>query len=243
MFLTLSARPPAPDDLFARCDTQPFAPDLRVGDTLAVTLRTDATGTEKTGTPSSGGRERKRHVDLMMDALPPKVQRADARLRITQEVGRARPSRQGTRCGFRATSVAVEHYRAIRALEPLRKKAEDRVFGVLDLTGTLTAPIRGASWTPSPSASDGPRRSGAGRRRSAAHEPAGSAARPSDFDAGRGIAGLRGTGAPTIPTVGRRRTCPPGVCRRGPPVCMGRPEPPSCVDDFAYPREFETVLP
>ena len=137
-FLTLSARPPSRTDLFARCDTQPFAPDLRAGDTLAFTLRANATRTEKTGTLSSGGKQKKRHVDLVMDALPPKGQRADARMRIAQEVGLTWLSRQGAQWGFTPRTVGLEDYSAVRFPGQSRKPAQDRVFGVLDLMGTLS---------------------------------------------------------------------------------------------------------
>ena len=138
-FLTLSARPPEASDLFARCDTQPFAPDLRAGDRLAFTLRANATRTEKTGTGTATGKEKKRHIDLVMDALPPKGRRADARMAVAQSVGRTWMGKQGARGGFEVEEMAVGDYSTLTlAAAAGGPRSRQPRFGVLDMTGTLT---------------------------------------------------------------------------------------------------------
>ncbi|WP_177179301.1 type I-E CRISPR-associated protein Cas6/Cse3/CasE [Aliiroseovarius sediminilitoris] len=67
----LSARPPAETPFFNPIQTKEFAPDLRAGDRLGFVLRANATRTQKTGEQTASGKEKKRHIDLVMDALPP----------------------------------------------------------------------------------------------------------------------------------------------------------------------------
>lgn len=138
-FLTLSARPPAQSPFFDPIETREFAPDLRAGDRLAFALRANATRTEKTGATSAGGREKKRHIDLVMDALYPlQSGRAEARMQAAQDVASRWLAGQGARAGFSVGQVVAGDY-AAHAL-PGQKGRRDRQpkFGVLDLTGVIS---------------------------------------------------------------------------------------------------------
>jgi len=137
-FMTLSARAPQLSDLFASCETQTFTPDLRAGDRLAFTLRANATRTEKTGTLTTSGKEKKRHIDVVMDALPPKGQRAEARLATAQEAGCAWMDKQGARGGFEVMALEVGDYSTLALPSHSGRRSRQPQFGVLDMTGTLT---------------------------------------------------------------------------------------------------------
>lgn len=137
-FLILSPRPPATSPLFDPPEVKEFAPDLREGDRLAFTLRANATRTEKTGTLSSGGKEKKRHIDLVMDAIHPlKKGRAEARMAAAQGVAESWLAKQGERAGFVPLDVTAGDY-SVTALPGSRgRRANQPQFGILDLTGTL----------------------------------------------------------------------------------------------------------
>ena len=92
-FLALSPRPPADAALFEPPEVSEYAPDLRAGDRLAFVLRANAT---RTVTDPDG---RKRHRDVVMEALHPlpKGARAEARLDLAQTAGAAWLAGQGTR--------------------------------------------------------------------------------------------------------------------------------------------------
>lgn len=139
VFLVLSPRPPADSPVFGRMDVKEFAPDLRAGDQLAFSLRANATRTVKTGETTRGGKERKRHIDLVMDALPESGARAAARLTVAENVAQAWLARQGTRSGFQPEAVAVEDY-AVRRFY----RGAVVTFGVMDMQGTLTVTDPGA---------------------------------------------------------------------------------------------------
>ncbi|KPN62646.1 CRISPR system Cascade subunit CasE [Aliiroseovarius crassostreae] len=135
-FLVLSHRPPQPTPFFDPPQTKEFAPDLRAGDRLGFVLRVNATRTEKTGERTASGKERKRHIDLVMDALPPKgPDRADRRMEIAGQVARTWLDGQGSRRGFAPDQLTVEDY----AVQRFAKGRGQRpvTFGVLDLSGQL----------------------------------------------------------------------------------------------------------
>lgn len=147
-FFTLSARPPNAMDLFEPHESRPFAPDLSPGDRLAFALRANATRTEKTGGLSSGGKEKKRHIDLVMDALhaiPGRAalpegadsQRAPERMARAQEAGRAWLEGQGTRAGFRVIAAEAEGYRTEVLPGHRGPRKGQPQFGILDLTGRI----------------------------------------------------------------------------------------------------------
>ncbi|MGP3724330.1 type I-E CRISPR-associated protein Cas6/Cse3/CasE [Cereibacter sphaeroides] len=147
-FLTLSARKPTETDLFQPHRIREFAPQLSVGDRLEFQLRCNATRTEKTGALSTGGKEKKRHIDLVMDmlhALPGRrdlpdgseSHRAPERMRLAREVGQAWLSRQGDKAGFRVLDAEVLDY-STEVLSGYRgpRKGQPQ-FGILDLAGRI----------------------------------------------------------------------------------------------------------
>lgn len=140
-FLVLSARPPADTPFFEPVQTKEFSPDLQAGDRLGFVLRANATRTQKTGKQTASGKEHKRHIDLVMDALPPNGGgRAEARMATAQEVAQTWLTGQGARGGFAPEQIAVEDYSVHRFAK--RQGATPVTFGVLDITGQLrvTAP-------------------------------------------------------------------------------------------------------
>lgn len=147
-FLVLSARPPAQTDLFEPHQVKEFSPTLAAGDRLDFQLRCNATRTEKTGGLSERGKEKKRHIDLVMDALqaapgrkdlPEGAQslRAPARLSLAQDVGSTWLARQGEKAGFRLLAAEVADY-STEVLPGHRgpRKGQPQ-FGILDLTGRI----------------------------------------------------------------------------------------------------------
>lgn len=139
-FIILSHRPPVQGPLFDPPEIKEFSPDLHAGDRLAFALRANPTRTEKTGTLSSGGKERKRHIDLVMDALKPvpRNERAEMRMKMAQEAGANWLGAQGTRHGFVADHVAVGDY-AVSVLPGYKgpRKGQPQ-FGIVEMTGILT---------------------------------------------------------------------------------------------------------
>ncbi len=128
-FLTLSARPPAPHDLFEAPEVKDFAPRLGPGDPLAFTLRANATRDRK-----GVGR-----VDVVMDALHalPKGSRAPERMALARREGAAWLARQGEIAGFRLIGAEVGDY-SVAALPGHRGRRENQPqFGVLDMTGLI----------------------------------------------------------------------------------------------------------
>ncbi len=139
-FLTLSQRPPGQSPLFDPPEVTEFAPDLRAGDRLAFALRANATRTEKTGGLSTGGREKKRHIDLVMDALKPvpKDGRAEVRMKLAQDVAESWLAAKGAQHGFAPGHVAVTDY-GVAVLPGHRGPRHGQPqYGILDLTGTLS---------------------------------------------------------------------------------------------------------
>lgn len=134
-FLVLSARPPQESPFFEPSQTRPFVPELTSGDRLAFSLRANATRTEKTGVASANGHEKKRHVDLVMDRLPPRGQRAEARMDKAQQVAQEWMAKQGARNGFCLDEVSTHDYSVVAFASSERGKPR---FGVLEMTGVLT---------------------------------------------------------------------------------------------------------
>lgn len=147
-FLALSARSPAPGDLFDAPEVKEFAPALRPGDRLAFALRANATRTRKTGKTTASGKERKAHLDLVMDRLHPipgqtalgsdsVSERPALRLKLAGEAATEWLTRQGEAAGFRLIGAEVADY-SVAALPRYRgKRAGQPQFGILDMTGAL----------------------------------------------------------------------------------------------------------
>lgn len=139
-FIILSQRPPVQAPLFDRPETKEFDPDLQAGDRLAFALRANPTRTEKTGELSSGGRERKRHIDLVMDALKPvpREARANMRMKVAQEAGARWLEAQGGHQGFAPDHIAVGDY-SVSVLPGYRgRRLGQPQFGIVEMTGILT---------------------------------------------------------------------------------------------------------
>lgn len=136
--MVLSQRPPAQSPLFAPPEIKEFAPVLKPGDRLTFLLRANATRTEKTGGTSARGREKKRHIDLVMDALPPKGERAEARADVAQSVAERWLQGQGERNGFITGRVICSDYTVSVLPGHTGKRKGQPQFGIFDLTGILT---------------------------------------------------------------------------------------------------------
>ncbi len=128
-FVTLSARPPMPMDLFEPFEPKPFSPVLAPGDRLSFALRANATRVKR-----EAGR-----VDVVMDALHalPSEARATARPEVAQREGTAWLERQGAAAGFKPLVVTIEGY-ATHALPDYRgpRKGQPQ-FGILEISGML----------------------------------------------------------------------------------------------------------
>lgn len=128
-FLTLSARLPAPGDLFEAPEAKEFAPQLAPGDRLVFALRANATRDRK-----DVGR-----VDVVMDALHalPKGARALERMALAQREGAAWLARQGEAAGFRLIGAEIGDY-SVAALPGHRgRRLGQPQFGILDMTGRI----------------------------------------------------------------------------------------------------------
>lgn len=139
-FLVLSPDPPADSAFFEVPEVRPFAPDLRAGDRLTFLLRANATRTERTGTLSAGGREKRRHTDLVMDALHsvPKGERAPHRMDAAAGVARRWMVAQGERHGFTPDAVQVHDYSVAALPGHVGARRGQPQYGILDLSGALT---------------------------------------------------------------------------------------------------------
>lgn len=136
VFLVLSPEPPQRSALFEPPEAQPFAPDLRTGDRLAVVLRANATRTVKTDRITPSGKRERAHRDVVMAALHPvpKHERAPLRLELAQQAGQDWLAGQGVRAGFRLLRAAVTAYDVV---EPPGHARRYPRFGVLDLEGQV----------------------------------------------------------------------------------------------------------
>jgi len=130
-FLTLSARPPQPLDLFEPHQVKDYAPVLKRGNTITFQLRANATRMKRD--------DKRQRVDIVMDALHgvPREQRAARRMDVANDVARAWLARQGEASGFRLVSSIVEDYstEALMRFSVLPKQKPQ--FGILDLSGQL----------------------------------------------------------------------------------------------------------
>jgi len=126
----LSVRQPGESGLFEPAEVSAFAPDLAPGDRLAFVLRANATRT----VTDAGGR--KRHRDVVMEALHPvpKPARAEARMEVAQSAGAEWLAGQGARAGFAVLRADVSAYRVV---EPPGQGRRRPRFGVLDLEGLI----------------------------------------------------------------------------------------------------------
>ncbi|MBK1634167.1 type I-E CRISPR-associated protein Cas6/Cse3/CasE [Rhodovulum adriaticum] len=129
-FLTLSARPPQPMDLFAPHEVKPFAPALAPGQMLDFVLRANATRMK---------RDTGRRVDVVMDALHdlPKGTRAPERLAAASREGAAWLGRQGAAAGFRVDSAVAGDYATVALPGHRGPRKGQPQFGILDLEGRI----------------------------------------------------------------------------------------------------------
>ena len=139
-FMVLSRRPPGDSPLFDRPEIKEFAPELAPGDRLEFKLRTNATVTKKSDELAANGKPRRRHHDIVMDALrsTPGPERADRRMLLARQAAKSWLEGQGARHGFAVEDCIVEDY-SVRAL-PFHRGARkgQPQFGVLDLTGKVS---------------------------------------------------------------------------------------------------------
>ncbi len=159
-FLILSPRPPAADGagLFLPPEVKPFAPYLRAGDRLGFVLRANATRTQKTGQLTGSGKERRRHIDLVMDRLHPIIgqkalpkgevsERPALRLTLPTDVARDWMAAQGGRYGFSISTretargpepdLDVADYSVVPLPVHMGPRKGQPQFGVIEMTGRL----------------------------------------------------------------------------------------------------------
>jgi CRISPR system Cascade subunit CasE len=138
VFTVLSPRPPAESPLFEPPETRDFTPDLAPGDRLAFVLRVNATRTVKSDDMAPNGKPRRKHRDIVMDALfAVKEGRAGQRMVLARQAAESWLAGQGTRHGFAVEDVAVQDY-SVRALPMHRGRRRNQPqFGILDLSGTV----------------------------------------------------------------------------------------------------------
>ena len=136
-FLTLSARAPAPNDLFRPHETKVFAPELSVGDRLQFKLRANATRDRATAGRGPKSQRKNRRVDIVMDRLyreAPRDSRSDLRDRIAETAAHDWMVRQGASRGFRPQLTVAESY---STLNLGRRRRQGATLGVLELAGLL----------------------------------------------------------------------------------------------------------
>ena len=139
-FMVLSRRPPGDSPLFERPEIKDFAPELAPGDRLVFKLRANATVTKKADDLAANGKPRRRHHDVVMDALRsiPGPERADRRMLLARQAAKSWLDGQGVRHGFAVEDCIVEDY-SVHALPSHRgpRKGQPQ-FGVLDLSGKVS---------------------------------------------------------------------------------------------------------
>ena len=140
-FIVLSRRPPANSPLLEPPEIKTFNPELTPGDHLAFKLRVNATVTKKSGDLAPNGKPRRRHHDIVMEALrhvDPGPERAKSRMAIARREARQWLESQGDRHGFAILDMNVEDY-SIRALPSHKSSRKGQPqFGVLDLVGSIS---------------------------------------------------------------------------------------------------------
>lgn len=139
VFYTLSNRPPEPSPFFEPPAVKEFTPALAPGDRLEFVLRANATRTRRTGALGAGGKEKKKHDDVVMHAIRdlPKGERAEHRMDAAARAGRAWLEGQGARGGFRVEQADVADYSVVVLPEYRGPRRNQPQFGVLEMTGTL----------------------------------------------------------------------------------------------------------
>lgn len=137
-FLTLSARTPAPNDLFRPHETKVFEPRLNVGDRLQFKLRANATKDRASAGRGPTGQRKDRRVDIVMDRLhrdaPAGDSRSELRERIAEVAAADWLTRQGASRGFRPHLTAVENYSTVNLG---RRRRQGATLGILDLVGSI----------------------------------------------------------------------------------------------------------
>lgn len=141
-FLALSARTPAPNDLFRPHETKVFEPRLSVGDRLHFKLRANATKDRAAASRGPKRQRKDRRVDIVMDRLhreaPAGDGRSELRDRIAEDAARDWMTRQGVDRGFRPRLTAVENYSTINLG---RRRREGATLGILDLAGSIEVTV------------------------------------------------------------------------------------------------------
>lgn len=153
-FYLLSARPPAPHELFHLEEPKPFSPELSPGDELHFVLRANATVSRKSKTAEYGSRGKR--CDIVMDAIHelPRGERAEPRRTVQPEVAAQWLAAQGAVSGFEikrrdhvecweaggpdsseARALEVTGYQVITVGRSRGRTALR--LGVLDLAGTV----------------------------------------------------------------------------------------------------------
>ncbi len=137
-FTVLSSRPPGDSPLFDPPAVKAFAPDLTPGDRVAFVLRANATRTVKSDEPAPNGKRRRKHRDVVMEALyPVREDRAGHRMALARTAAATWLEGQGSRHGFAVQDVEVQDY-SVRALPMHSGRRRDQPqFGILDLSGTI----------------------------------------------------------------------------------------------------------
>lgn len=137
-FLTLSARTPAPNDLFQPHETKVFEPTLNAGDRLQFKLRANATRDRATAGRGPKSQRKNRRVDIVMDRLYHEASgpesRSESRDRIAEAAAADWLTRQGASRGFRRHLTAVENY---STLNLGRRRRHGATLGILDLVGSI----------------------------------------------------------------------------------------------------------
>ena len=132
-FMTLSARPPEDERLFA-LEVKPFAPVLLSGDRLRFLLRANPTIDHA----EPGHTRRSRRSDVVMDALKPVARgeaRQQARPQLIQQAGAEWLRRVGDRHGFIPETILADGYDQLRLPRPAGKRPIQ--ISTLDFAGVL----------------------------------------------------------------------------------------------------------
>lgn len=158
LFYVLSARPPIASPFFEPPEVKTFAPDLQPGDRMTFVLRANATRTQKTGQLAASGKERKTHIDLVMDRLNPMPgqtvlkkgavsERPALRMKLARAAAVDWLAGQGARHGFTLSErptrdgtepdLTVSDYSVFALPHHVGKREDQPQFGILDMTGTL----------------------------------------------------------------------------------------------------------
>ena len=138
-FTALSRRKPVHSPFFEPPDVKDFTPILAPGDVLSFALRTNATRTVKSNDTAPNGRPKRKHRDVVMDALHPIAaeSRAEHRMSLANKAGTAWLERQGEVHGFAVQRCAAEDYSVVTLPGYKGRRKGQPQFGILDLSGKL----------------------------------------------------------------------------------------------------------